>query len=92
MVRSVLQSLSMLAERRGWNISTENQQLRDASIFPNATETGNAYREILSALKSRIEPMIGSSLTHNLIKQSIEPTRGVYKTIQETFGLIEAEQ
>ena len=92
MVRSVLQSLAMLAERRGWNISTENQQLKDTSIFPNAAETGNAYREILSALKSRIEPVIGSSLTHNLIKQSIEPTRGVYKTIQETFGLIEAEE
>ena len=92
MVRSVLQSLAMLAERKGWNISTEDQQLKDASIFPNAAETGKAYREILSALKLRIEPMIGSSLTHNLIKQSIEPMRGVYKTIQETFGLLEDAQ
>jgi len=92
MVRSVLQSLAMLAERKGWNISTQNQQLTDASIFPSAAETGNAYREILAALISRIEPIVGSSLTHNMMKQSIEPTRGVYKTIQETFGLIEDAQ
>jgi len=92
MVRSVLQSLAMLAERKGWNISTEDQQLKDASLFPNAAETGNTYREILAALKVRIEPIIGSSLTHNLIRQSIEPTRGVYKTIQETFGLLEDAQ
>lgn len=92
MVRSVLQSLSMLAERKGWNISTQDQQLKDTSMFLNAAEMGNTYREILSALKSRIEPIIGSSLTHNMIKQSVEPTQGVYKTIQETFGLIEAAQ
>ena len=92
MVRSVLQSLAMLAERKGWNISTENQQLTDISIYPNAAETGKAHREILSALKTRIEPIIGSSLTHNLIKQSIESTRGVYKTIQETFDLLEDAQ
>lgn len=92
MVRSVLQSLNMLAERKGWNISTQDQQLQDTSMFLNAAETGNTYREILSALKSRIEPIIGSSLTHNMIKQSTEPTRDVYKTIHDTFGLIEAAQ
>jgi len=92
MVRSVLQSLNMLAERKGWNISSQDQQLQDTSMFLNAAETGNAYREILSALKSRIEPIIGSSLTHNMIKQSTEPTRDVYKTIHDTFGLIEAAQ
>jgi len=92
MVRSVLQSLTMLAERKGWNISTQDQQLKDASIFPSAAETGHAYREILSALRSRIEPVIGSALTHDLMKQSIEPTSGVYKIIQETFGLIEVAQ
>ena len=92
MVRSILQSLAVLAEIKGWTISTQDQQLRDTSMFLNAAETGNTYREILSALKSRIEPIIGSSLTHNMIKQSIEPTEGVYKTIRETFGLIEAAQ
>jgi len=89
MVKSVLQSLAMLAERKNWNITTQDQQLKDTSMFLNAAETGNAYREMLSALKSRIEPIIGSSLTHNIVKQSIEPIRGIYKTIQETFNLIE---
>jgi len=92
MVKSVLGSLAMLAERKNWNISTQDQQLKDTSIFLNAAETGNAYQEMLSALKSRIEPVIGSSLTHNIMGQSIEPTRGVYKTIQEIFSLVEDMQ
>jgi len=92
MVRSILQSLSVLAEPRGWNISTLDQQLKDASLFPNAAKAGNTYKEILSIIRSRIEPIIGSSLTNSLVKQSIEPTRGVYKTIEETFGLIEDAQ
>jgi hypothetical protein len=89
MVKSVLQGLAMLAERKGWNISTQDQQLKDTTLFLNAAETANAYREILSALKVRIEPVVGSSLTNTMLKQSTEPIRGVYKTIQETFGLIE---
>jgi hypothetical protein len=89
MVRSILQSLSVMAETKGWNITTQNQQLQDASVFPDAAEAGHAYREMLSAIRSRIEPIIGSSLTQYLIKQSMEPTTGVYKTIQETFSLIE---
>lgn len=89
MVRSILQSLSILAENRGWTISTHDQQLQDASLFQSAAETGDVYREIISIVRMRIQPIIGSSLTDYLIKQSIEPTRGIYKTIQETFGLIE---
>jgi hypothetical protein len=89
MVRSISQNLSMLAEVRGWNISTQDQQIRDTSMFPSAAETGNAYREFLAAIRTRIEPIIGSSLTQSLLKQSIEPTRGVYKIIQETFELVE---
>jgi hypothetical protein len=89
MVRSISQGLSVLAEIKGWNISTQDQQIKDTSMFPSAAETGNAYREILSAIRTRVEPIIGSSLTQNLLKQSIEPTRGVYKIIQETFELVE---
>jgi hypothetical protein len=89
MVRSILQSLSVLAENKGWDISTQDQQLRYASIFFSAAEAGHAYRDVLSAIKSRIEPIIGSSLTHYLMKQSTESTTGVYKTIGEIFWLME---
>ncbi len=89
MVRSILQGLSVLTESYGWGISTHNQQLRFTSIFSSASETARTYREILSAITARIEPIIGSSLTRYIIKQSSEPATGVYKTIQETFGLME---
>jgi hypothetical protein len=89
MVRSIMQNLAILAETKGWNISTQGQQLRDASLFSSAAKTADAYREMLSAIRSRIEPIIGSSLTQNLLRQSIEPTKGVYKIIQETFKLVE---
>lgn len=92
MVRSILQSLSVLAETRGWNLSTQNQQLRDVSLFPNAKEAGQAYKEIISFIRTRIEPVIGHSLTKYIVNRSIESTRGIYKTIQETFGLVEDEQ
>jgi hypothetical protein len=89
MVRSILQGLSVLAENKGWGISTQNQRPSITAIFSSAAETGRIYKEILSAIKVRIEPIIGSSLTQYIMKQSTEPTRGVYKTIQETFGLLE---
>lgn len=89
MVRSILQSLSVLAENKGWNISTQNQQIKYASIFPSAAETGRVYRDVLSAIRSRIEPIIGDSLTQYIMKQSVEPITGVYKTIQEVFHLVE---
>jgi hypothetical protein len=92
MVRSILQNLAVIAEAKGWNISTQDQQLRDTSLFSSAAKTGDNYREILSSIRARIEPIIGSSLTQNLLKQSIEPTKGVYKIIQETFELIEEAQ
>lgn len=92
MVKSILQSLSVVAENKGWNISTQHQQFRDTSIFPSAAEAANAYREIFSTIRSRIEPIIGSSLAGYIFKQSIEPTRGIYKIIQENFGLVEDAQ
>lgn len=89
MVKSILQRLSVLAENRGWNVSTQNQQLKDFSLFSNALQASQAYREMLSFIKTRIEPIIGHSLTDYLMQRSIEPTRGLYKTIQETFGFVE---
>ena len=92
MVRSILQSLLVLAENKGWNITIQDQELKDTSMFLTAAETGKAYREMLSVIRLRIEPIIGSSLTHNMVKQSNQSAMGVYKVIQETFGLIEDAQ
>ncbi len=92
MVRSILQSLSVLAENKGWNITTQNQELKYASIFSSAAEAGHAYRSVLSAIRSRIEPVIGSSLTQYLMKQSTEPITGIYKTIEDVFHLMEDAQ
>ncbi len=88
MVRSILQSVSVLAEINHWNISTKDNRLKDVSIFATAAEAGNAYREILSTIKSRIEPIVGSSLTQNLMKQTRDSAKDIYKSIQEIFGLI----
>lgn len=92
MVKSILQSLSVLAENKGWNLSTQNQRISESSIFPNAAEAGKTYVEILSAIRLRIEPIIGNSLTQYLMRQCIESTRGVYRTVQEAFELVEDTQ
>lgn len=92
MVKSILQNLSVLADNRGWNISTQNQQLTDVSLFPSAQAAGQAYREIISYIRMRIEPVIGPSLTQYLMDRSMEQTRGIYKTLQETFFLVEDAQ
>lgn len=89
MVRSILQNLSVLAEIKGWNISTQNQELKYVWMFPSAAETGLAYRGVISAIRSRIEPIIGKSLTQYIMKQSTEPITGVYKTVEEAFHLVE---
>jgi hypothetical protein len=91
MVRSILQNLAVMAEAKGWNISTRDQQLRDMSFFPSAADAADAYRAMLSAIRARIDPIIGHPLAHNLFKQSMAPTQGMYKLIQEIFGLIEDE-
>lgn len=89
MVRSLLQSLSILADTRSWMISAKNQEFRYVSILPSAPETGDACREVMSAMRSRIETIIGSSLTQYIMKQSTEPLTGVYRTIEEVFQLVE---
>ena len=90
MVKSVLQSMSVLAENKGWHITTHNQELKYASIFSSAAEAGDTYRDVLSAIRSRIEPIIGNSLTGYLTKQSTEPLTGIYKMIENVFHLVEA--
>lgn len=92
MVRSILQNLLVLAENKGWNISIKNQELRCPSVFPSASEAGRNYRDVLAAMRSRMEPIIGSSLTQYIIKQSTERTTGIYKTIEDVFHLIENSQ
>lgn len=92
MVKSILQSLSVAAESKRWDLSAQHQQIKDTSIFPSAAAAGSAYREMFAIVRSRIEPIIGRSLTEYILRQSIASTRGTYKTIQESFGLVEDTQ
>jgi len=88
MVRAVLQKISRLAEQRNWSVSTQDHQLRDTSLFLCATEAAEAYREILSTIESNINPIIGSSLTGNVMKQLMESTKDIYRIVNEAFGLL----
>jgi hypothetical protein len=92
MVQSITRRVSMYGVQMGWNIEPLKMELKDTSLFPCAADAGAAYQKILQSIKDQIEPVIGSSLAKNLLKQSIEPTKGVYKIIQETFGLVEDVQ
>ena len=89
MVQSIVRRVFMSGMQVGLNIEPMKTELRDASLFPSASDAALAYRAILHSIKTQVEPVVGRSLTEALMKQSLVPVRGVYKTIQETFGLIE---
>lgn len=89
MVQSIVRRVYMAGMQVGLNIEPLKTELRDASLFPSAADAGMAYRNILHSIKTQVEPVVGRSLTDTLMKQSLVPVRDVYKTIQETFGLIE---
>jgi hypothetical protein len=92
MVKSILRRVFMSGMQMGWHIEPLKMELKDTSLFSSAAEAGAAYRKILLSIKEQIEPVIGSSLTQYLMKQSMEPIRGVYRVIQENFCLLEDVQ
>ena len=88
-VRSVLYNCLALAMHNGWQVSIDEQELCDSTLFPNAAEAGNAYREILRSIKSQMEPVIGSALTQTVLMGSKNSVRDTYRMLEDTFKLIE---
>ena len=88
MIRSILWKIHTMAVEDGWNIETQDNEIRDATVFPTARDTGDAYKKIISEIVAHIEPVIGHALTQNILTQSFNSTKGVYKTIAEEFSLL----
>jgi len=88
-VRSVLYNCAALASYHGWQISTHNQELSDSTLFLTAADAGYAYRTLLRSVKTQMEPVIGSALTQNLLREAKNSPRDVYRIIEDAFNLIE---
>lgn len=88
MIRAILWKIQTMAVQAGWNIETLENRVSDATLFPSAREAGDAYKKIISEIVAHIEPVIGPSLTQNILMQSHASTRGVFKTIAEAFDLL----
>lgn len=88
MIRSILWKIQTMAVQSGWILDTQDNAVRDTTIFPTARDAGEAYKKVIAEVINHVEPIIGASLTQNILMQSIDATRGVYKTISETFNLL----
>lgn len=87
MIRSILWKIHALAVEAGWNVETQENEIKDGTIFPTARDAGDAYRKIISEMVAHIDPLIGHALTQNIMKQTFNSTKGAYKIIAEVFGL-----
>ena len=88
MVRSILWKIQTMAVQSGWTLDIQENAVRDTTIFPTARDTGDAYKKVIAETINHVEPIIGASLTQNILTQSIDSTRGVYKIIAEVFNLL----
>lgn len=87
-IRSILWKIHTMAVEAGWNIETHSSAIRDATVFPTARDAGDNYKKIIAEIVAHVEPIIGHALTQNILMQSFNSTRGVYKTIAEVFELL----
>jgi len=88
MIRSVLWKIQTMAVQLRWNLDLQENMVRDATIFTTAREAGDTYKKIIAEMVVHVESVIGPSLTQSILSQSFTSTRGVYKTISETFNLL----
>jgi len=88
MIRSILWKIHTISVEAGWNIETQDNKVRDATIFPTARKAGDAYKKVVSEIIVHIEPVIGHALTQSILTQAYASTKGVYKTIAEVFDLL----
>jgi len=87
MIRSILWNIHTMAVEAGWNIETQENAIRDSTIFPTARDAGDAYKKIISGIVAHIDPLIGHALTQNILTHTFNSTKGAYKTIAQVFGL-----
>ena len=87
MIRSIVWKIHTMAVEAGWNIETQENEIKDTTIFPTARVAGDAYKKIISEIIAHIDPLIGHALAQNIQAQSFNSTKGVYKTIAEVFNL-----
>jgi len=91
MIRSIIWKIHTMAVEAGWNIETQENEIKDATIFPTARDAGDAYKKIISEIIAHIDPLIGHALTQNILTQAFNSTKGTHKTIAEVFGLLGEE-
>lgn len=91
MIRSIIWKIHTMSVEAGWDIKTQDNEIRDGTIFPTARDAGDAYRKIISEMVAHIDPLIGHALTQNILTQTFNSTKGTYKTIAEVFDLLGEE-
>jgi len=91
MIRSIVWKIHAMSVEEGWNIETQENEIRDGTIFPTARDAGDAYRKIISEMVAHIDSLIGHALTQNILTQTFNSIKGTYKTIAEVFGLFGEE-
>lgn len=87
MIGSIVWKIHTMAVEAGWNIETQENELKDATIFPTARDAGDVYKKIISEIVAHIDPMIGHALTQNILTQASNSTKGAYKTIADVFDM-----
>jgi len=88
MIRSILWKIHTMSMDANWNIDTQENKIKDATIFPTARHAGDAYQKIIAEIVKHIEPIIGHALARSILTQTHEANRGVYRTIAEVFDLL----
>jgi hypothetical protein len=91
MIRSIVWKIHTMSVEANWKVEMQENVVRDATIFSTARDAGDAYKKIISEIIAHIDPLIGYALTHNILTESSNSTKGVYKTIAEVFGLLGEE-
>ena len=91
MIYSMVWKIHTMAVEAGWNIESQETEIRDATVFPTARGSGDAYKKIISEIVAHNDPLIGHALTQNILAQAFNSTKGTYKAIEEVFKLLGEE-
>jgi hypothetical protein len=73
-----------------WQISVENERLRDDHFFPRVAAATHAYRNILMCLESQMEFVIGNTLTQRILSEKYYELDGEERAMLASNRLIPA--